>query len=96
MKKRNISIGILSTICFILLMAPVASIATTPITLVGEVNDSYQIVDSNGEVYDIADTAEGNDLADQHIGEKVRVTGTIEQDEETKFILVTDYEMLAK
>ena len=64
-------------------------------TIVGEINDNYQLV-AGGQVYDIADTAEGNDLAENHIAEKVEVTGTVEEHDDMKVITVTSYKVLSE
>lgn len=96
MKTEKIHIAIISTICFILLIAPIASFASTLVTITGEVNDSFHIVDSEGEFYEIADTSKGSSLVEQHSDEKVKVTGTVEQDGDVKIITVEDYEALAE
>jgi hypothetical protein len=75
---------------------PFAALASEPVTIQGEVNDSYQIVDSNGQVYEIADTAQGNDLVENHIGEKAKVVGTVQTEEDLKIITVTKFEILAE
>ena len=75
---------------------PLAAMASEPVTIQGEVNDSYQIVDSNGQVYEIAETEKGNDLVENHIGEKAKVVGTVQQDQDVKTITVTAFEILAE
>ena len=75
---------------------PLAVMASEPITIQGAINDSYQMVDSNGQVYEIADTAKGNDLVENHIGETAKVVGTVQQDQDVKIITVTTFEILAE
>jgi hypothetical protein len=75
---------------------PFAAMASEPVTIQGEVNDSYQIVDSNGQVYEVADTVQGNDLVENHIGEKAKVVGTIQQDQDVKIISITTFEIIAE
>lgn len=62
-------------------------------TLVGEINDNYQLVVGD-QTYDIADTAEGNDLAENHINEKVQVTGTVEERDDIKIITIVSFKVL--
>lgn len=57
----------------------------TEITIVGEVNDSYQIV-ADGQIYEVANTALGDDLVMNYIAEKVEVIGTFEEKDEMKII----------
>lgn len=64
-------------------------------TLVGKVNDNYQLVTTD-QVYEIADTAEGNELAENHISAKVKVTGTLEERDGMKIITVTNYQVLSE
>jgi cell division protein FtsL len=75
---------------------PLAAMASEPVTIQVEVNDSYQIVDSNGQVYEIAETEKGNDLVENHIGEKAKVVGTVQQDQNVKIITITAFEILAE
>ena len=46
------------------------------ITLVGEVNDTAQLV-ANGQIYEIGDNSIGDDLVKNYISQKVKVTGTL-------------------
>ncbi len=75
---------------------PLSAMASEPVTIQGEVNDSYQIVDSNGQVYEIAETEKGNELVENHIGEKAKVVGTLQQDQDVKILTVTTFEILAE
>ena len=75
---------------------PLAAMASEPVTIQGEINDSYQIVDSNGQVYEIAETEKGNDLVENHIGEKAKVVGTLQQDQDVKILTITAFEILAE
>ena len=92
--KRSVLMVLMAVI--MIMGAPLAALAAEQVTIQGEVNDSYQIVDANGQVYEVADTAQGNALVENHIGEKAKVTGTIEQDQDVKIISVTTFEILAE
>lgn len=83
-------------IVIMIMMFPLFALAAESVTITGEVNDSYQIVDSQGAVYEVADTTEGNELVENHIGEKATVTGTLEQDQEVKIITVTKFQIIAE
>ena len=69
------------------------SVFATEITIVGEVNDSNQIV-ANGQIYEVAETPMGDDLVQNYIAEKVSVTGTIEEQEEMKIITVKSFKIV--
>jgi hypothetical protein len=80
----------------ILMVIPLAAMAAEEMTIEGQVNDAFQLVDGTGQVYEVADTAQGNDLVENHIGEKAKVTGTIEQDQEIKIITVTTFKIISE
>lgn len=79
-----------------LAVTPLVAVAMETVTIEGEINDSYQIVDSNGQIYEIADTAEGDTLVENHVGDKAKVTGTLEQDQDVKIIKINNFEILAE
>lgn len=62
------------------------------ITIVGEVDDQYQIVAKDGTVYEIADTELGNELL-KHIGEVAEVTGDVEEEDGVKVLDVKSFEI---
>ncbi|MDA8142077.1 MAG: hypothetical protein M0036_25800 [Desulfobacteraceae bacterium] len=64
-------------------------------TLIGKVNDNFQLVTSD-QVYEIADTAEGNDLAENHVSAKVKVTGTLEERDGMKIITVISFKVISE
>ena len=72
-----------------------ATVLAAEVSIVGEVNDNYQIV-ANGQIYEIADTPKGNELAENHISAKVKVTGNVEERDEMKIITVSDYQLMAE
>jgi len=62
-------------------------------TLIGEVNDNYQL-ESDGQIYEIADTPKGNEMAENFISAKVKVTGTVEEKNDMKTITVVNFEVI--
>ena len=73
-----------SLICFIILMAFVFSLLslshakTEVITLVGEINDTGQLV-ADGDIFDIEPTDLGEDLIQNYISLKVKVECTVRE-----------------
>ena len=82
-------IFIISTIFFM----GATGIQAAEVTLVGEINDEYRLV-ADGEVYDIAETPVGDDLARNYISMKVQVTGTVEEGTEPEMITVRTFEVV--
>lgn len=93
--KRKRSIFAVSVMAFLMVsMFLSTNVLGEEITIKGEVNDNYQIVTENGQIYEVADTEKGNDVVLQHIGKIVKISGTInESDEGEKIITVISYEV---
>lgn len=93
MKKRiNIKLVRLAMVMVVFLCMAAPALAAE-MTLIGEVNDNYQLV-SDGQVYEIADTAKGNEMAENFISTKVKVTGLVEEQNEIKTITVVNFEVM--
>lgn len=78
----------LTTIC---IFTSLAHTQSEKVTLVGEINDTHQLV-TDGEIYDIADTPAGDTLAQDYISMKVKVIGTIEPGDELRIVRVISFE----
>ena len=65
------------------------------ITIVGEVNDTYQIV-ADGQIYEVANTPKGDDLVFNYIAVKVKVTGKVEEKKDKKIITVKSFEAVVE
>ena len=84
----------LSLLCFPLAFWDFSEPAfATEMTIVGEVNYLYQIR-ANGQIYEVANTAMGDDLVMNHITQKVEVTGTVEDKEDMKKITVKSFKVV--
>jgi hypothetical protein len=84
----------LSLLCFtVTFLVSSYIVFAADITIVGEVNDTQQIV-ADGKIYDVAETATGDDLVMNYIAEKVEVTGTVEEKDEMKIITVKSFKVV--
>ena len=63
------------------------------ITIIGEVNDNYQIVADN-EIYEVDENAAGNDLVVNYIAQKVKVVGQLKESGESKIVTVESFEVV--
>jgi len=91
MKKVCICMGIL--FLFVLVISGVSSADVTVIE--GTVNDDYQVVTDDNQVYEIGFTEQSEKLAEE-VNKKVRIKGEVETDEDNvKTINVVSYESLA-
>ena len=93
--KRVVRLMVVITFVMAALI-PTCVLSAETVSIEGEVNDSFQIVAGNGQVYEVADTTRGNDLVENYIGEKVKVTGTVEKDGEVQMITVMTFQTLAE
>jgi hypothetical protein len=90
MRKANRSKFLCFLFCFLLVSSFSYPVFASEITIVGEVNDTYQIV-AEGQIYEVAVTPKGDDLVFNYIAVKVRVTGTVQEKGDSKIITVTSF-----
>ena len=76
----------------VFLSSPVIAEPTT-VTIVGEVNDQYQIVAKDGTIYEIADTELGDEVL-KFVGEVVEVTGDVKEEDGVKVLDVKSFETM--
>lgn len=60
------------------------------ITIIGEINDTNQIV-AEGEVYEVDDTPEGDELVSKYISKRVKVTGKLRLEGDMRIFTVKSY-----
>jgi preprotein translocase subunit SecF len=94
MKRKKIFFAV-SVMAFLMVsMFLSTNVLAEGITIKGEVNDNYQIVTEDGQIYEVADTDKGNEVVLQHIGKIVKIIGTVEEsDEKGKIITIISYEV---
>ena len=90
-KDRLFFIGLL---VFILSAVFLNKAQAEQVTLVGEVNDTYQIVGEDGQIYEVTADEIGNAVVLTLISQKVKVTGTIKEENDVKIITILTYEVL--
>lgn len=94
MMKRRIKSTFFGFLCFsVTLLFFSYPACATEITIVGEVNDTYQVV-ADGQIYEVANTALGDDLVMNYKALKVKVTGTVEEKEDMKIITVKSFKVV--
>jgi hypothetical protein len=69
--------------------------AEQEVIIAGTINDANQLVDKEGQIFDVADNEQGKKLL-THAGEKVQVKGTVLESEGKKLIKVSAYEVIKK
>ena len=89
--KRFMFMGL----CAIIIIAFLSGTATSKgtMTIMGTVNEDYQIIADNDQIYEVADTEKGVEVVDL-VGKKVKVTGTIEEEDGEKVITIISYEVI--
>jgi len=83
---------LLAGLCTILSIACIFGIAFSAETkiITGTVNDDYQIVTDNGTAYTVEENEKGDEVV-QFVGQKVKVTGIVEESEGENIITVISY-----
>jgi len=94
--KRKKTFFAVSVIAFLMVtMFLATNVLGEEITIKGKVNDKYQIVTEDGQIYEVGDNEKGDEVVFQHIGKIVKASGTIkESDEGKKTITVISYEVV--
>jgi hypothetical protein len=64
----------------------------TKVTVVGEINDQYQIVDKDNNIYEIADTELGDEVI-KNMGAVVEVAGELIEEDGVKVIDVKSFKV---
>jgi hypothetical protein len=72
-----------------------AAMQEQDLMITGTINNANQIVDKDGQIFDVADTQQGQELV-THVGLKVQVKGTVMESEGKKQISVSAYEIIKK
>jgi hypothetical protein len=88
---KRFGIGILALALVVLLASP--ALTGDTMTITGTVNENAQIVTDDGKVYDVVDSEMGDEVAEM-VDKKVKVTGTVQEDEDQMMITITNYEVL--
>jgi hypothetical protein len=92
MKKGMRIVSVLAVfLCMMLATVPVLADASA--TIMGEVTETNEIVTDEGAAYTIASTEKGDELASM-VGEKVKVTGTVQEAEGEKIITVINFSVI--
>jgi hypothetical protein len=97
--KRTISI-VVCALFVVVMMTGVAfsaekgaAMQEQELMISGTINNANQIVDKDGQIFDVADTQQGKELV-THVGLKVQVKGTVMESEGKKQISVSAYEII--
>ena len=95
MKRKKKIFFVVSVMAFLTVsMFLSTNVLGEEVTIKGEVNENYQIVAEDGQIYEVADTEKGDEVVFKHIGKIVKISGTIEEsDEGEKIITVISYEV---
>ena len=87
-KNRLMVIAFLGVMA--LIFCSIALAQSDIVKIVGEVNDARQIA-TEGEVFEVEDTPEGNDLVTNYISRSVEVTGRLRLEGDMRVITVKEF-----
>jgi hypothetical protein len=92
---RKMKKALISSVVAMFLVALFSGIALAAekVTIEGIISESSQIITDQDEAYDIGDTEKGEELLDM-VGTKVKVTGTVEEQDGIKTIHVAAFEVI--
>jgi hypothetical protein len=93
MNQKTETVLLIAAVFFMVLnIGSIPVMAFDVITIVGEVNGTNQIV-SDGELFEVDDTPQGDDLVKNYIGQKVKVTGKLRIEGDMRIVDVTKFEV---
>ncbi len=78
---------------FVLIVGAFPVPAFDVVTIVGEINDANQII-SDGDIYEVDDTPQGDDMVKNYMGRKVKVTGKMRIEGDMRILEVTKIELV--
>ena len=90
MKKNQRNLVIIVCAIFFVALSSGPALSADEVTIVGMVNDYYQIVTDDDEVYEVGDSEQGDELV-EHVGARLKVTGTVEEEDGVRIITVTSF-----
>jgi hypothetical protein len=90
----KLRVGLLVVMALMLTGAAGLAMAPPRVTFLATVTDGYQLVDDEGQPYEVENTAKGNELVLNHVGRKVEVTGTVQDEVDYKLIVVESYRVV--
>lgn len=94
MNRKTVSAWAMAFVFFMVsIMGAFTVSAFDVVTVVGVVNGSGQII-ADGEIYEVDDTPEGNDLVSNYIGRKVKVTGKLRIEGDMRILDITEFEVV--
>jgi len=94
-KKTSFVVSVMAFLMVSIFLS--TNVLAEEITIRGTVNDKYQIVSEDGQIYEVAESEKGDEVVLQNIGKIVKISGTIEEsDEGDKIITVISYEVEAE
>ena len=91
-RKRDFALAGLCLMVIVALASGVA-MAKGTMTITGTVNDEYQIVTDDGQVYEVGQNEKGDEVVDL-VDKRVKATGMIEESEGEKTINIVSYEVV--
>jgi len=89
--RRRVGLGLAAVIVAVLI--PGFALGGDTVSIVGEVNDDFQVITDDNQVYEIMTDDKGEELIG-HAGERVKVTGEIVEEGGDRSIKVLSYEVL--
>lgn len=96
MKRNPRDVSVILMIPLLLLAVLLAPCHADEIIIIGEINDTQQLVDSKEyQVYEIDDNEVGNKLVTENISAKVKVWGNLRVKDGIRIITVTRFKVVS-
>ena len=94
MNRNAVIAQIIAIVLLVVLIVGASSVsAFDVVTIIGEVNGTGQIIVGE-EIYEVDDTPQGNDLVENYIGQKVKVTAKLRIEGDMRILDVAKFEVV--
>ena len=93
-EKRRSCFALLGVMVIVVFLYETAMSAQKK-TIIGKVNDNYQIVTADGSIYEVEGNAQGDEVVNL-VGRQVRATGIVEESDAMNIITISSYEVIGQ
>jgi hypothetical protein len=93
-EKRRYCFALLGALIIVIFLSGTAISAKNK-TIIGKINDNYQIVTADGSIYEVEGNAQGDEVVNL-VGRQVRATGIVEESDAMNIITISSYEVIGQ
>ena len=86
---------VVTTVLLVLILLSATALAGKVMTVNGTITEDYLLVDDNGEIYIVTESDKGDQLL-ENVGQRVSVTGEVEDSDEGPVMNVQGFKVISE